>query len=209
MQVTFISLDLPKSTVVNLLPQNLTLLGDGSTHSVVFELGREINTGPPLAQGTFQEAKLEIPNVKRLKNSDAPFVYKKSIWVDQEIQAFGSGLVYGLNGSKQTFTPADTSNAPNYNYAIDGILQSDLNSASTKGDVAPYQAVASQPWFGSGLLCAQHRYNLDAPVQEPIFLQGSLTLDDASGLGGTYQVQAMHATYTFEILAPQLCLLFA
>ncbi|THH19676.1 hypothetical protein EW146_g1535 [Bondarzewia mesenterica] len=67
-----------------LLPVNATLYPGLSEdeHPIVLELGRESNAGPPgLGILSFQEAKVEVPLVRRVSDSDVPFLYKRQAHV--------------------------------------------------------------------------------------------------------------------------------
>jgi hypothetical protein len=56
---------------------------------VFLELGREADAGPPLLNlANFQEAKIEVPNVKRLDNSPAPFLYKRRVILVRDLLAW-------------------------------------------------------------------------------------------------------------------------
>ncbi|KAJ3377842.1 hypothetical protein HDU84_008142 [Entophlyctis sp. JEL0112] len=211
--VTWLAVNVPTANAQALLPQNYALLNaTAATQPVVIELGREIKTGVPGISFTFQEAKLEVPNVRRVDKSSTPFMYKKSIWVDSELQAVSSLLVYGLNSSTQTFIPSDSSATAGFDYSIKGVLEARLTAlpaaqqAAAASSMPAYENYASMPWFGpDSVLCSQHVYNFTSFVQNPVFLSGTVNILEGNGIQGTYTVSAVHLTATFSILAPQLC----
>ncbi|GAW07835.1 proteasome (macropain) activator subunit 3 (PA28 gamma [Lentinula edodes] len=108
-------------TSYTLLPPNETFfpgITDGNV-PLFLELGREANAGPPLLNfENFQEAKLEVPNVQRLSDSEIPFLYKRWIAVDNQLDVFGSLTDFGLNTSFNSFSPANSSNSTVYDYSI-------------------------------------------------------------------------------------------
>lgn len=63
----------------SILPPDPTLYpGIGDNVPIFLELGREANAGPlGLQISNFQEAKIEVPNIKRVEDADTPFLYKR------------------------------------------------------------------------------------------------------------------------------------
>ncbi|KAI3617988.1 hypothetical protein WG66_005853 [Moniliophthora roreri] len=90
--VTFVIVGVPSESAYSLvpakyrevraiLPPDLAQFPALATEElpVFLELGREADAGPPfLSFESFQEAKIEVPNVKRVDNS-SPFLYKRLI----------------------------------------------------------------------------------------------------------------------------------
>ncbi|KAI9355298.1 hypothetical protein DFJ73DRAFT_825066 [Zopfochytrium polystomum] len=208
--VTWITLHgLPTSSVAALLPSQYKLVDPAAaTSTVIFELGREINTGVAGIATSFQEAKLQVPGVQRVSGKSTPFLYKKSIWVDSALQSVGSLLVYGLNATTQSFSPADSGPAAQtYSYAVNGVVSATLAPAANQSQsTAEAFAYAALPWFGSsGLLCSRHRYDSANLVQQPVYLEGTVDVLEGNSIKGSYKATAVHLTSTFGILLPQDC----
>ncbi|KAI8811116.1 hypothetical protein BJ742DRAFT_867279 [Cladochytrium replicatum] len=204
--VTWVTFQVPRAAAAQMIPQEYSLLSPASaaTHPINIELGREIKAGSLGITFDFQEAKIQVPNVKRI-DDDTSFVYKKSIFVDSGFQSFSSNLVYGLNTTTQTFVPANSAAAPNYNYEVTGVISGKFKPATKAGSLDAYTATASSPWFATKDSCARHVYDFTAPVQAPVFLEGTLDILENSPIKGSYSVEAMHASFQFGILYPQSC----
>ena len=155
-----------------LLPVNKTLYPGISDdqHPIVLELGREANAGPPgLGILSFQEAKIEVPDVQRVSDSDRPFLHKRQalelpiesriglilpfhrwIAVDDSLDVVGSWVQYGLNTSLETFAPANSSNSSSYSYTVQGAIEAELSALSKEETprfgLDTYTAGATLPW---------------------------------------------------------------
>jgi hypothetical protein len=200
-----------------LLPPNKTLfpgIAEGNT-PLFIELGREAKAGPPLLNfENFQEAKLEVPNVQRLNSSpDTPFLYKRWIAVDNELDVIGSLLDFGLNTTLETFLPANSSNSSGWDYsiidAIDATLVPLSKDENPRWPLETFATVGGMPWFAEYLTCAQHFYNWTA-LEGPTFLEGNITFHPPyAGLGveilRTFPVQAVNGVFTFKIVGPLAC----
>ncbi|KAM0750981.1 hypothetical protein T439DRAFT_325136 [Meredithblackwellia eburnea MCA 4105] len=200
---------LPASYQNSVLPANATMfpgLQPGQT-PLLLELGREANAGPPgLNMLSFQEAKIEVPLVDRTGNG-VPFLYKRIIFVDNYVDVIGSWLEYSLNTTFATFNPANSSQAPSFDYTIQGVISSIFSTATHSVPLETFKYLAHLPWFGDGLLCAQHTYNWeDAP--SPVKIEGSATLlpPYSGGSGGTtITLYAVQPVVSFQIRGPFPC----
>ncbi|ETW86833.1 hypothetical protein HETIRDRAFT_431393 [Heterobasidion irregulare TC 32-1] len=200
-----------------LLPVNKTLypgLSDDQ-HPIVLELGREANAGPPgLGILSFQEAKIEVPDVQRVSDSDRPFLHKRWIAVDDGLDVVGSWVQYGLNTSLETFAPANSSNSSSYSYTVQGAIEAELSALSKEETprfgLDTYTTGATLPWFGTYLLCAQHTYNFTHPVEPFVFTKGTVTLyppyagPNATG-PITLEAAGVHVTASFDISYALAC----
>ncbi|KAF8823339.1 hypothetical protein HHX47_DHR10000322 [Lentinula edodes] len=203
-------------TSYTLLPPNETFfpgITDGNV-PLFLELGREANAGPPLLNfENFQEAKLEVPNVQRLSDSEIPFLYKRWIAVDNQLDVFGSLTDFGLNTSFNSFSPANSSNSTVYDYsivsAIDATLEPLLEGENLRWPLETYERIGGMPWFAEYLTCAQHFYNWTAQ-DGTSFLRGNITLHPPYAGPGvfnpvTYPVQGINGVFEFKIVGPLIC----
>lgn len=218
--VTFALVAVPSDVAYSLVPEGYTILppsseqfpgiGDGKL-PIFIELGREANAGPPLLNiENFQEAKVEVPNVLRVEDSEAPFLYKRWIAVDDAIDVFGSWIQFGLNTSKEEFNPSNSSDATSFDYSIVGAV--DGTFTPTEGEpqwpLSTFESVGGQPWFAEYPTCAQHFYeDSSVPVT---YLTGSVTLyPPYAGANATEPVtfvaQAIHGIFDFKIVGPLIC----
>ncbi|KAK7690843.1 hypothetical protein QCA50_005945 [Cerrena zonata] len=220
--VTFALVAVPESVAYSLLPASYAGkiippgqdkfpgLEDGQL-PIFLELGREKNAGPPgLNIENFQEAKIEVPFVKRLDKSEDPFLYKRLIAVDSLIDVIGGAVQFGLNSTLQTFAPSNSSNSSTFDYSIVNVVDAALKPTvgAPKWPLETFQEVGGLPWFAEYLLCAQHFYNWTSSP-EVTHLEGSVTLHPPYvPETTTFPAQAVHGVFDFQIKGALLCDLF-
>ncbi|KDN36845.1 hypothetical protein RSAG8_10543, partial [Rhizoctonia solani AG-8 WAC10335] len=174
------------------------------SHPIVFELGREANAGPPLLNFiSFEEAKIQIPYVARIGSSPTkPFLYKRHIMVDNAINVAGSWISFGLNTTLNTFTPANSSNSPSYDYKVEGVLKANVQPATSGSiPVESFKGAAGLPWFAEFVTCAQHIYNFTNPIER---VSGTVELMQ----GVTIPVEGIHTVASFKIVGALGCDLY-
>jgi len=132
-------------------------------HIVMFELGRQINTGPwALPKFTFQEAKFEIPFLNHpameSMSSTIPFMLKHTLVFDSTIMRLSSQYVAGLRSFTGSFSPPTSptiyDGAPeDVQYNIQDVLKASLRYVPPGDlDSGPWSKTAvkrmmEQPWF--------------------------------------------------------------
>ncbi|CAE6518108.1 unnamed protein product, partial [Rhizoctonia solani] len=205
--VSFLMGAAPTTFVQSLLPEsyrNSLIRPDESiypglaadSHPIMFELGREVNAGPPFLEiESFQQANINIPYVARIGSFPSkPFLYKRHMMIDDAIDAAGSWLVFGINTTLNTFVPTDSSNSSSYDYQVTGVLKAKVQPAiSGSIPVESFKSVARLPWFGDFPTCAQHSYNFANPVERV-----SGTVELAQGVA--IPVEGIHTVASFKIV---------
>lgn len=66
---------------------------------------------------------MEIPAVRRVSSSNQPFIYKSQIYTDNFLASSSAAVVFGLPSTKQSITPKDSGNAPDYSYTVKNYFQ--------------------------------------------------------------------------------------
>lgn len=139
-------------------------------------------------------------------------------------------LQFGLNTSKEVFTPSNSSDSPSYDYTIAGAVEATFEEVdSIEFPLTTFQAIGGQPWFAEYPTCAQHSYNESVvPVTylKGIYVYSILARDvsDQTPLGditlfppyaganatgpATFEAQAVHGLFDFTIVGAVECLLF-
>ncbi|ESK91580.1 hypothetical protein Moror_2498 [Moniliophthora roreri MCA 2997] len=177
---------------------------------ILLELGRETNSGPPGLQiENFQEAKIRVPNVKL--DSSSPFIYSRLIATDVDLIAQGSKYQFGLNASVETFVPANSNEAQDYNYIVKNVVEvrlSEVAESSLRYPVSTYEFLRTLPWFGDKEGdCAQHFYDASSALVKRLSGQATLypPLAGKSDSPVSFAIEAIHGVYNYIIVGPQAC----
>ncbi|ESK89033.1 hypothetical protein Moror_13114 [Moniliophthora roreri MCA 2997] len=210
--VTFVIVGVPSESAYSLvpakyrevraiLPPDLAQFPALATEElpVFLELGREADAGPPfLSFESFQEAKIEVPNVKRVDNS-SPFLYKRLI-----------GKIANLvpiPASRYLFRRIAVTARTTIMLYRTCWMQLSGKYLKKKLDTLFPRIKASELEFAEYLICAQHSYDFTSLNETKCLAVGSVTLHPPysgpeAATPVTFRGYAVRGVHTFKIVGP-------